>query len=536
MNQKIKWWMGAVTGLYFTAPLTALAYLMNQALGLTFPPFDAFDVLTRYLPGPLITFGIDLMIDTLRALRLSVVDTAKIAEQLMAVALFLLVGMIAGIVSFGILRLVRRQSSTWMGSIIGLFLSFLLYLIVSIKGAGSVQPPDLLWLLFLSQIWGIGLGYAFRRLSSPLPSEVDEDPIHVTQLDRRRFLIQAGTTAAAITVVGAGLALRQRRELAEGALGSDTDQKGEPRLLPNADDPVHPVPGTRPEYTEVEDHYLVFIQTEPSVVDGATWSLPITGLVENPMDLTLEELRNNYEPMDQYVTLSCISGRVGTSLIGTTLWTGVSLQDILADLNVRPEANYIQIHSADGFYETVDLDLILNDRRIMLTYDWDERPLTVEHGFPLRIYLPDRYGMKQPRWITSIEVINDYRRGYWVERGWDRDAIMQSTSVIDTVATDKVIERDGVNLVPIGGIAHAGVRGISRVEVRVDGGSWQSAQLRTPLSDLSWVIWRFEWPYEAGAHVFEVRCVEGDGTRQIEKARSARPSGSRGIHMVEESL
>ena len=111
---------------------------------------------------------------------------------------------------------------------------------------------------------------------------------------------------------------------------------------------------------------------------------------------------------------------------------------------------------------------------------------------------------------------------------------MQTTSVIDTVATEAIIGSGDDRRVPIGGIAHAGARGISKVEVRIDGGNWVEAELRSPLSNLTWVIWRFEWPYEAGNHLFEVRCVEADGTPQIEQARTPRPSGSRGIHSVEQ--
>jgi DMSO/TMAO reductase YedYZ molybdopterin-dependent catalytic subunit len=267
------------------------------------------------------------------------------------------------------------------------------------------------------------------------------------------------------------------------------------------------------------------------VIDSTTWKLPITGLVDNPLMLTLEDLRKNYLPRHQHVTLSCISGRVGTSLIGTTMWTGASLQQILAEASVRSKARYLNIVSADGFHEGVDLDLIASDERIMLCYAWDGTPLSVDHGSPLRIWLPDRYGMKQPKWITGIEVTDEYQQGYWVERNWDEIAQVKTTSVIDTVAVDAIIENGSQRLVPIGGIAFSGDRGISKVEVRVNGGSWEAAQLRAPLSETTWVIWRYEWPFEAGAHTFEVRCAEGDGTPQIEDERSSRPSGATGIHM-----
>ena len=300
--------------------------------------------------------------------------------------------------------------------------------------------------------------------------------------------------------------------------------------FPNAGDPVAPAPGTRPEYTEVEDHYKVFLRTEPTVIDIDTWSLPITGLVDNPLVLTLDDLQNNYEPRDQYITLSCISGRIGTTLIGTTWWTGAGLQEILADLQVRPEARYLIITCGDGFYETVDLDLIASDERIMLAYAWDGHPIPFDHGFPLRIWLPDRYGMKQPKWITGIEVTDEYQPGYWVERSWDEVAQVKTTSVIDTVAVNDMVESGGQMLVPVGGIAFAGARGISKVEVKVDGGAWREAQLRAPLSETTWVLWRYEWPFVEGTHTFEVRCAEADGTPQIEEERGNRPDGASGIH------
>jgi hypothetical protein len=109
------------------------------------------------------------------------------------------------------------------------------------------------------------------------------------------------------------------------------------------------------------------------------------------------------------------------------------------------------------------------DERIMLAYAWDGLPLTRDHGFPLRIYIPDVHGMKQPKWITGMEFVNNDPGGYWVRRGWDAQALANTTSVIDTVAVDDRVENAaGEAVIPVGGIAWAGDRGISRVEVRVD--------------------------------------------------------------------
>jgi hypothetical protein len=223
-------------------------------------------------------------------------------------------------------------------------------------------------------------------------------------------------------------------------------------------------------------------------------------------------------------------------LISTTQWTGVSVQDVLADAGLQDGARYLHITSEDGFYETVDLDLIEKDERIMFCYAFDGNPLPAEHGFPLRIWIPDRYGMKQPKWITGVEVTDSYKEGYWVERGWDEVAQVKTTSVIDTVAVNSTFEEDGTQFVPVGGIAFAGDREISRVEVRVDGGQWEEAELRTPLSGTTWVLWRFDWPFQPGDHTFEVRCAEGDGTPQILESNPPRPSGATGIHSVEATL
>jgi DMSO/TMAO reductase YedYZ molybdopterin-dependent catalytic subunit len=330
--------------------------------------------------------------------------------------------------------------------------------------------------------------------------------------------------------LGAILSQNERRQI-DQAVASSMDKSEIPIRdpFPNAGDPLVPAPGTRSEYTEVEDHYQVFLRTEPTFIDIATWSLPITGKVANPLVLTLDEIRA-YESRDQYITLSCISGRIGTTLISTTRWTGVSLQKILADVQPLSEARYLIITSGDGFYETVDLELIASDERIMLAYAWDGEPIPFDHGFPLRIWLPDRYGMKQPKWITGMELVEEYQPGYWVERSWDEVAQVKATSVIDTVAVKNIIKKDNQKLVPVGGIAFAGDRGISKVEVRVDGGPWEQAQLRAPLSETTWVIWRYDWPFQEGEHTFEVRCAEADGTPQIEEKQGNRPDGASGIH------
>ncbi len=169
------------------------------------------------------------------------------------------------------------------------------------------------------------------------------------------------------------------------------------------------------------------------------------------------------------------------------------------------------------------------DPRTLLVYGMNGETLPSVHGYPLRIYIPNHYGMKQPKWIVSIEATAQDGPGYWVDRGWSATAHPQIVSVIDTVAKDYIANGH----VPIGGIAWAGDRGIKKVEVQVDGGAWVEAVLRTPpLSPLTWVQWRLDWPVVRGTHTFRVRATDGTGALQIEQPTDTYPNGATGYHSV----
>ncbi len=543
---------GALVGGLVTAAAVALQVLGASAFGLPFPPFDAFDWLARILPGNMITAGIDALVGVITGLNLGETSaTAKALEQTLAVVLFLGLGMAAGALLFA---LQRRYSSIWPGLVAGTVAGALMVaLYLSVNQTAIASPVvSVLWLLAVAVGWGGAIGYVHARLwqLSPIVAEPPMisaapagathaeyrpgPPVESSLINRRQFLLRVGGTAAVITVVGAGLGTLLKDDQVGPQPGQVSTEGGEqpalPANLPNAGDPLRPAPGTRPEYTPLDQHYRIDINLIPPDVSAEGWVLPVDGLVAQPLRLTLDDLRTRYPLREQYVTLSCISNPVGGDLIGTTLWAGASLQDILAEARPLPEAAYLRITAADGFDETVALDLIRGDARIMLCYAWDNQPLTVEHGFPLRIYIPDRYGMKQPKWITGIQVVADYEEGYWVRRGWDEIARMQTTAVVDTVAAQALIEEGGRVLVPVGGIAHAGARGISRVEVQVDNGPWQEARLRTPLSETTWVIWRYDWPFQEGQHTFAVRAYDGDGVMQELEPHGPRPSGATGVH------
>lgn len=526
---------GALIGGLLTAPLVAVFYAGWKLAGLPFPPFNLFDWTARILPGRVITFGIDSMVKAIRALGIAdTASAAKAAEQSLAIAVFVVAGVLVGAVLFAALRALRTSRTVFPGVVAGAGAAAAAIAIGRSLGRPSIVAPLLgdLWTAAAFLAWGVALGRANRRLTRQTIEFRGETPPEresaIERVDRRRFLVRLGAATATVTVAGAfvgALGGRARRRESAAAKRWSADHP-----LPNAGAQVEPAAGTRPELTPLEDHYRIDITTIPPVLDEATWRLKIGGLVERPLEMTLEEIRA-YEPLHQFVTLACISNPVGGSLIGTTRWTGVSLQRLLPHLRLKPGATHLKLTSADRFYEIVALDTVRKDERVMLAYDWDGVPLATKHGYPLRIYIPDHYGMKQPKWLQSIEATDHWEPGYWVKRGWDETARMKATAVIDTVAVDMMLSQaDAKTRIPVGGIAHAGARGISRVEVRMDDGEWHEARLRAPLSDLTWVVWRYDWPFQPGEHTLTVRCFDGGGAAQIEKPAPPHPSGASGLH------
>lgn len=515
---------GAAVGVTLGAPLIAISFLAWRFTRLPFVAFDAFDWMTRTLPGPIVTFGIEAVVGIVRGAHLgATAETAKTVEQAMGVA-----GVLAGcgLAGAALFALLRRARSGWpyvAGALTGAALGVPAALISASvnrtpEGEAIVGGA---WIIAVFLTWGVAVAWSRHRMGRARVAEV-------ARIDRRRFLLTLGGASAVITVAGAYVGtLRLERRQSPGVASGRWSAS---HRLPNAGAEVQPAPGTRPEFTPLEEHYRIDINTRPLEIDEKTWRLRVHGLVNAPLALTLADLRSQYAPLHQFVTIACISNPVAGDLIGTTRWTGISLKRLLADWRLKPAATHLKIRSADGFFEVVPLATVMADERVMLAYEWDGVPLTAGHGFPLRIYIPNLYGMKQPKWIESIEATDHWEPGYWVDRGWDREARMKATSVVDTVAIDAVVRGDGQRLVPIGGVAHAGARGVSRVEVQVDGGEWHPAQLRTPLSGLTWVIWRFDWPFQKGRHTFSVRCYDGKGVVQSADEAPPHPAGASGIH------
>ena len=168
------------------------------------------------------------------------------------------------------------------------------------------------------------------------------------------------------------------------------------------------------------DKFYVTSYGGTPLIDPATWSLNITGLVEHPLELSYADIRK-LPPLKQTLTLECISNPPDGTAISNADWVGTRLQPILERAGVKPEARYVAMRAADRYYTGVPRGEIMREENF-LPYLMNGAPLPREHGFPVRIFIPGKYGMKQPKWITEIEFLRVDFRGYWEERGWSHTA------------------------------------------------------------------------------------------------------------------
>jgi DMSO/TMAO reductase YedYZ molybdopterin-dependent catalytic subunit len=518
--------LGVLTG----GGTTAASYLGHRIFALPYIPFDIFDWLARILPGRLLAFTIDTMVAVIRGLRLGpTASTAKLAEQGLALFQFILAWAVFGI-CLGLAARRRPKAAAALGYVgggAGFILALGIELARGIREANL--PVTLIWLALIMLGGGILLG---RMVAAAAPAP-EESPGEA--LSRRRFLRLAGLGSFAVMVTGAGVSVlsKQTAEVIGGKADQEELLQAKATSGPAASPPAdalekrfEPAPGTRPELTKTADFYRIDINLMAPMVDGGTWRLTVDGLVDRPLTLSLQDLRSKTS-QTQAITLSCISNPVGGDLISTGFLTGVPLKVILQEAGLKEGVRELTIKSADGFYESVPLSEAMDDRTL-LVYDMNGEPLTAPHGYPLRIYIPGHYGMKQPKWIERIEAIDRKGTGYWVDRGWSATAVVKTTSVVDAVAVGS--RSVDTAPVPIGGIAYSGARGISRVEIQVDDGPWEAAELREPaLSPLTWVQWRHYIRAARGTHTVRVRAYDGDGKLQETEEHGTFPDGASGI-------
>jgi len=241
------------------------------------------------------------------------------------------------------------------------------------------------------------------------------------------------------------------------------------------------------------------------------------------------------EIVEDYVTIACVSNEVGGGLVGNALWGGVRLSEVLDMAGVRSEASQLVGRSIDGFTVGFPPELVYDGREPLIAVAMNGEPLPRAHGFPARLIVPGLYGfVSATKWLTEIELTTwDDFDAYWIPRGWAKEAPIKTQSRIDVPSARHTLA-PGDNTVA--GVAWAPLKGIDRVEVQVDDGPWQEAEVSVPLSDRSWVQWRIVLPLDIGRPVVRVRATDGTGQTQTSEGAPPRPDGATGHHEVRLSV
>ncbi|MFE1962521.1 molybdopterin-dependent oxidoreductase [Streptomyces sp. NPDC059479] len=346
---------------------------------------------------------------------------------------------------------------------------------------------------------------------------------------RRRFLALAGGAigAAVVAVPGGRRLWAQRVAAARAAV-----------VLPSPSSPAAPlpakvsadVPGVEPFVTRTADFYRIDTALTVPQMEPKDWGLRIHGRVKRPLTLTYEQLLAR--PMvERYITLACVSNEVGGELVGNARWLGVPIKDLLDEVEPDDEADQVVSRSVDGYTAGTPTAALRDGRDALLAVGMNGEPLPVEHGFPVRMVVPGLYGyVSATKWLTELELsrFSDFS-AYWVRRDYAALAPVKTQSRIDTPAVGK---RPKQGLVMVAGVAWAQHRGVSAVEVRVDDGPWQQAQLAAVPSVDTWRQWSWPWQATPGEHRLQVRATDNTGQVQTGQVHKPLPDGATGWHTI----
>lgn len=510
---------GALAGAAAALVVVALMLALSTSLGIASLPDVAADAMTLVLPGSVFGYLIDRLQHFGRPLML-----VGLAAGLVVLAAA--VGAMAARVLAGLPALTR-------GLIVVAVLSALTLPVVLV-GASEEQLGGLLvttaayWCLF-ALLLELGLSPA-----------ADEQVRAVRRGPTRRSLLYgAGAIGGAWLVyyLGGRLVAAAAKEPppaaasgapapAVSAVPGASAAASAPTGPAAAVDPLAGLTGISP----TKDFYVISKNgvDDPGIA-AASWRLRVDGSA--PFTLTYDELRA-LEAVEFPQTLECISNNVGGPLLSTAVFRGPRLRTILERAGVPAGASEIRFGCADGYTESLPLDVAMDDRTIV-AYLINGEPLPREHGFPARLLLSGRYGMKNPKWLTTVGPVAQPYRGYWEQRGWNKDAFVRTMSRLDFPQEQDIVPA-GKPFPLVRGVAYAGTRGISKVEISFDGGkTWNDARLRPVLPPYDWTFFSYEWtPSAPGTYPVAVRATDGAGQFQDPTARDSFPDGATGYHRV----
>jgi len=154
----------------------------------------------------------------------------------------------------------------------------------------------------------------------------------------------------------------------------------------------------------------------PQYIDAENYTLTVSGLVNNELQLTYDEVVNGYQNFEKVVTLNCVEG-----WSVTILWEGVLVTNLIEEAGVDPNATTVIFYAYDGYSTSAPLDYII-DNNILMAYKMNNVTLPPERGFPFQLVAESKWGYKWIKWITEIELSdNEDYKGFWESQGYSND-------------------------------------------------------------------------------------------------------------------
>jgi hypothetical protein len=220
------------------------------------------------------------------------------------------------------------------------------------------------------------------------------------------------------------------------------------------------------------------------------------------------------DPLRKELTLQCVGSRPDSQLISNGEWTVVRLDVLLDRLGVEVPQDAVQmvLWGHDGYHAMVPLS-DLSSAPLYVAWELNGAPLPSEHGFPVRVLAPNRYGMKNVKWLAEIGFVSEEHVSFYTPEGWSESAEYQPNAFVASPPDGlQMSEGDEVTVL---GTAFAGADPIELVEISIDDGPWQPATVDYQSGADTWVLWSHRWSPPSGAHTLQARVTTASGRQSV---------------------
>jgi DMSO/TMAO reductase YedYZ molybdopterin-dependent catalytic subunit len=441
----------------------------------------------------------------------------KSDKKALVVGIVIVVAILGGVIGVVAVRHSRRVALGAVG------------IVMIIGWWAALAEPHRPWTAVFPTLFGglVAIGVLAGLGRRRAPARADSNAPVSMGVDRRRFLIGAGGVAMGTAAAGSLGMWMQHRVRAVAERASVILPKALRPLAAPAADPAATIPGLTPRYVSNSAFYRIDTAIVTPSITPSSWHLTVKGMVDHPLTISYADLLAR--PMiEADVTLSCVSNEVGGDLVGNARWLGCRLDDLLNEAGIHPDADQIVGRSVDDFTAGFPVSA-LDGRNALIAVGMNGEPLPISHGYPARLVVPGLYGyVSATKWLSSIELTRfDQLEGYWIPRGWAALGPIKTEARIDVPSRATV-----AGPTVIAGVAWAPHRGISKVEVQVEGQDWIEATLDTSAGSDSWCQWWVNWTATPGEHGIRCRATDGTGVIQTEDKADPAPDGASGWHTI----